>query len=139
VDVRARAAPAPPAIPLADAVRLDVGAEPPQPLLFRRGPSTGNRLQPAADFRFSRTERVRLEVPLPPGASPGAGRLLDRAGQPLPIPVTVGERTDTATGQRWLTADLVLAPLAAGDYVVEFSLKHADREERTLTGLRVAR
>ena len=37
----------------------------------------------------------------------------------LPVPVTVGERTDEATGQRWITADVTLAPLAPSDYLVE--------------------
>ena len=51
----------------------------------------------------------------------GTARLLDKAGEPLTVPVTTGERTDAQTGERWLTADLNLAALGAGDYVVEFT------------------
>jgi hypothetical protein len=125
-------------IPLADAARVEVGAPTAQPLLYRRGPSTGNRVQPAADFRFSRTERLRLEIPLPTGASPGEGRLLDRNAQPLQVPVQVSQRTDEE-GQRWLTADATLAPLGAGDYLVEVAYADGGMEHQVLTAIRVTR
>ena len=66
IDVRGRlTSPIPAATPFAETIRLDVspGALP-QSLLFRRGPATGNRLQPAADFQFSRSERAHLELPM---------------------------------------------------------------------------
>lgn len=125
-------------LPLADTARIDLNAPAAHPLLYRRGPSTGNRVQPAADFRFSRTERLRLELPLTPGATPGAGRLLDRNAQPLQVPVAVADRTDE-DGQRWLTADATLAPLAAGDYVIEVAFTDGDTERQVLTAIRVTR
>lgn len=118
---------------------VPIGPRTAAPLLFRRGPSTGNRPQPVATFQFSRSDRVRIELPILGTDKPGAARLLDRAGQPLAIPVTAGERTDETTGQRWLTADLTLAPLASGDYVVELAYAAADGEQRILTPLRVVR
>ena len=127
------------AIPLSDMIRLDAGSAGLQPLLFRRGVTTGNRLVPAADLRFSRTERLRLELPVEADVKPGAGRLLDRAGQPLQLPVTVGERTDDATGQRWITADVVLAPLAGGDYAVEVELTGPTKSQRVISAIRVVR
>ena len=96
-----------------DSVTAELSPGLPRPLLFRRGPSTGNRPQPAASFLFSRTERVRLEIPIAAAWTPGMARLLGKTGQPLAIPVTTGERTDDR-GQRWLTADVTLAPLAPG-------------------------
>ena len=108
-------------------------------MLFRRGLSTGNRLLPAASFQFSRTERVRLEFPVGADRKPGAGRLLDRAGEPLAIPVTIGERTDQQTGQRWLTADITLAPLSAGDYAVEVSHETGGVHQKVITAIRVTR
>jgi VWFA-related protein len=123
-------------LPLSDSIRLETAAKG-EPLLFRRGTSTGNRVVPAADFRFSRTERVRLEIPVE-DAKPGAGRVLDRAGQPLQVPVTTGERVDATSGQRWVTADVNLAALAPGDYVIEVAVQGAS-EERTLVGIRVTR
>jgi len=108
-----------------------------QPLLFRRGPTTGNRLQPAASARFTRTERVHLEVPANAGETISAARLVDRTGKPFAIPLTRGERTDDATGQRWLTADVVLAPLAMGDYAIEIGLTTAGGERRSVAAFRI--
>ena len=140
IDVRGRlTSPDPSVTPFAETIRLDVSGTSPQPLLFRRGPSTGNRLQPAADFQFSRTERARVEVPLRSDMKPGQGRLLDRKGQELQVPVTIGERTDTAGGQRWLTADVTLAALGAGEYVIEVSALGVGAERKTLTAIRVTR
>jgi VWFA-related protein len=138
VDVSARLSADAAAAPLADSVRLDLAGGLPQPLLFRRGLTTGNRVQPAADFRFSRTERLRLELPVPSGTAATAGRMLDRNGQPLQVPVQVGERTD-ADGQRWLTGDATLAPLAPGDYLIEITYTGSGSEGRVLTAIRVTR
>jgi VWFA-related protein len=110
-----------------------------QPMLFRRGPITGNRLVPAASFLFSRTERARFEFAVAADAKPGAARLLDRTGKPLAIPVTVNERTDEKTGQHWVGADLTLSALAAGDYAVELTVSNAAATDRLLAALRVGR
>ena len=110
-----------------------------RPLLFRRGPSTGNRPQAAASYLFSRTERIHLEIPIGPGWTPAAARLLDKTGQPLAVPVTTGERTDAEGGQRWLVADLTLAPLAPGDYAIELSAQGPQGEQRNVTAIRVVR
>jgi VWFA-related protein len=141
IDVRARLAPVEGTpLPLADGVRLTSDTAV-RPLYFRRGPTTGNRWLPAADLRFSRTERVRIEIPVgAPDVKPGAGRTLDRTGQPLQVPVLVAERTDPASGQRWITAEVTLAAFAAGDYAVEVALEGAAAgSERVITGVRVVR
>lgn len=138
IDLRVRLAAAGSADPpLTDSIRVNTDASAAQPLLFRRGPSTGNRVQPAADYTFSRTERLRLELPVAADAAPGAGRFLDRNGQPLQIPVQLGQKD--ADGQRWLTADAVLSPLGAGDYVVEMKYTAAGAEHTVLTAIRVTR
>ena len=121
-----------------DSITAELSPGLPRPLLFRRGPSTGNRPQPAASFLFSRTERVRLEIPIAAAWTPGAARLLGKTGQPLAIPVTTGERTDDHS-QRWLTADVTLAPLAPGDYAIELSATTPDGEQRVVTAIRVVR
>ena len=140
VTVRARLAGTDPtAARLADSVHVPLSAGTSQPLLFRRGPTTGNRQQPAATFLFSRTERLRIEIPAVGDAKPGTARLLDRAAQPLPIPLTVGERTDAESGRRWFTVDATLAPLGAGDYVIEVTWTTAGQEQKTVTAIRVAR
>jgi VWFA-related protein len=122
-----------------DILRLDLASSVGQPMLFRRGLSTGNRLLPAASFQFSRTERVRLEFPAVNDSKTAAGRLLDKAGEPLAIPVTVGERTDAQTGQRWITAEITLAPLAAGDYAVELTRGDAAAQQKIVTAIRVTK
>jgi len=137
LDIRARMTPAAGGTPLMDAAKLDLDTALQQPLLFRRGLSTGNRLQPAAGFQFSRTDRLHLELPIST-ATPGTGRFLDRNAQPLQIPVQVGEKTDPE-GQRWLTADATLSALGAGDYVLEITLTAEGTERRVLTGIRVTR
>ena len=138
VDIRARVSGLG-VIPLTDNVRIEAAAAP-RALLFRRGPSTGNRVQPAGDPQFSRTERVRLDVPVGAAATPGEGRVLDRAGNPLAVPVVIGERTDEESGQRWITAELTLAPLTLGDYAVEIGFKPEGKDEiRVVTGIRVTR
>jgi VWFA-related protein len=141
VDVRARATHPDPAVtPFTERVRVDLGpAAPPGALLFRRGPATGNRFQPAADFQFARSERVRVDAPLPPDAKAGAGRVLDRAAQELKVPVDVSERTDKDGGQRWLSADIALAALGAGEYVIELTASTAGGEQKILTAIRVTR
>jgi VWFA-related protein len=138
-DVRARLTGADPeAARLADSIHVPLTAGSRQPLLYRRGPATGNRVLPAATFLFSRTERLRVEIPAPADAKPGSGRLLDRAGQPLSVPVVTGEKTDDA-GRRWIVADVTLAPLGAGDYVIELSFTAGGRENKTVTAIRVGR
>jgi VWFA-related protein len=115
---------------LLDDLYLDEAGQ--QTLLFRRGPSTGNRVLPAANAVFSRAERVRVDVP---SAGATTARVLDRGGTALPIPVTVGERVDEQTGLRWATAELSLAPLAPADYAIEVT-----QGSRTLlTAIRVVR
>jgi hypothetical protein len=133
--VRARIADAGAGAPVSDGLRASITPRSARPLLFRRGPSTANRLVPTANPSFTRNERVRLELPAAPDVKPGTARLLDKAGTPLTVPVSVSERTDI-TGQRWIVGDLVLAPLAAGDYVIELAPQGLDR---SLTAIRVMR
>ena len=66
-------------------------------------------------------------------------RLLDRTGQPMQVPVTVGERMDEPTGQRWITADLVLAALSGGDYAIEIEVIGDDKSQRIVSAIRVVR
>jgi hypothetical protein len=108
-----------------------------EPALFHRGPSTGNQLQPAAARIFPRSDRVHVELEATPDSPTWIGALLDRTGTKTAVPVTVGERTDNGSGQRWLTADVTLAPLGAGDYVIELSSTAGAEQRRTLVAIRV--
>jgi VWFA-related protein len=141
-DVRARFVPAGPAgtLPYSYSTTVSAPSGLPEPVIFRRGLSTANRQQPAANLVFARSDRVHCEVLIAAGDKPGAGRLLDKAGQASPIPVAISERTDAASGERWMVADLALAALGAGDYVVELSASSAaGGQKKVMTAIRVAR
>ena len=100
-------------------------------MFIRRGPATGNRDVPTADLRFRRNEQLRVELPSTYEPA-GNARLLDRAGKPIAVPVPAAVRSD-ADGSRWQTAQLSLAPLAAGDYMIEVS----EGTTRTLVAFRI--
>jgi phosphopantothenate synthetase len=92
---------------------------------------------PTADSRFRRTERIRLEVPRSMAEGQASARLLTREGKPLNIAIALSERTDADSGQRMLVADVVLAPLAQGDYAVEISIEQGDRRESATYAFRL--
>jgi VWFA-related protein len=104
-----------------DTVPMTIAAAPATTgaMYIRRGPTTGNRETPTADLRFRRSERLRIDV-LTSTADAVVGRLLDRNGGALGVPVTSAVRNDP-DGSRWQSAELALAPLAPGDYLVELT------------------
>jgi len=108
-----------------------------EPLIFHRGPSTGNQVQPAAGRVFPRSERIRMEMEAVAGDPVWTGVILDRNGNKTIVPVVVGERTDATSGQRWFTADITLAPLGAADYVVELTATAGSQQKKTLVAIRV--
>jgi len=132
-DVRVRARGSDPdAAAINEVVHVTI-PEPPQPSgarYVRRGPATANREQPAADLRFRRTDTLRIEWPVSSDVAATA-RLLDRTGKPIAVPVEVGAVDDQAL--RWETAQLGLAALAPGDYIIEM----ISGTERRLAGFRV--
>ena len=92
---------------------------------------------PAVEPLFRRTERLRLEWPATATVADRSARLLDKLGQPTPIVPAVTERP-LAAGVA-LTVDLSLAPLSAGDYVIELTAKAADDMVRKYFAFRVVR
>ena len=56
------------------------------------------------------------------GAVTATGRVLTREGQPLQLQVTTSERVDEPSAARFVVADVTLAPLAQGDFVLEVSV-----------------
>jgi hypothetical protein len=108
-----------------------------EPVVLHRGPATGNQVQPATARVFPRSERIRLEMEAEAGAPVWTGALLDRNGTKTVVPVATGERTDAATGQRWFTADITLAPLGPGDYVIELTTAKGAEQQKSLVAIRV--
>ena len=56
----------------------------------------------------------------------------------MQLPVTIAERTDDS-GQRWLTAEVTLAPLAPGDYIIEMSGTSKGMAQTILAAIRVVK
>jgi hypothetical protein len=103
--------------------------------LMRRGPFSGPSFVATVDARFRRQERARLEVPVARSINAVGGRLLDRTGQPIAVPVNLAERQDGAT--LWLAADVSLAALAPGDYLIELTLQSGATRRKVLKALRI--
>ena len=106
-------------------------------LASRRGPSTGLAYVGTADPRFRRTERLRVEVPLIGDGFTPTGRLLTREGQAMALIVSFTTRTDTARNEKFGVADVTLAPLAAGEYVLELALVKNGKTDIVSYGFRI--
>ena len=116
-----------------DTTTVSLDALPPgwgAPRLSRRGPSTGVAWVPTADPRFRRQERLRVSIGVAADAGAVTGTLLDRQGRPINVPVTIDR-----AGPAALVAELALAPLAAGDYLL--ALGTGGDARRVLVPLRV--
>ena len=129
----ARAAGASPPVSVPDGVesmvsRVEVTA-------LRRGPGTGSNYVRAADAGFRRTERLRIEVALPAGASAAAGRVLTSQRQATPLIVTTS--TQVMNGQTVTIAEVALAPLAIGVYVLELAYELNGQKQHTTYSFRI--
>ena len=102
---------------------------------LRRGPSTGLQYVRADQPRFRRTERLRIEVAMPAGAANAAGRVLTM--QELATPLVVTYSTAETNGQTIGIADVILAPLAVGDYVLELTFEVNGQKERAAYEFRI--
>jgi VWFA-related protein len=136
--VRTRVKPSADGLPVSDTIRLATspdGDGPGVPVLLRRGPTTGIRYVATADKQFRRTDRVRVELPSSEGVTATSAEVLDRSGRAMNIPVTTAVRNDGAL--TWATAEVTLAPLAAGDYALRLKTERAGKSNEIVTGFRV--
>jgi len=121
--------------------RVDVAARPPailgEPLVYRAAPAPVSPIKPVADYQFWRTERVFIEWPAAGALDRREGRLLSKDGRALAVPVALAERS--TNGQLMLTANVNLAPLAVGDYVLEVVAAVGADEVRRYVPIRVLR
>jgi hypothetical protein len=99
---------------------------------YRAASLASSAWRPVAVFQFRRTERLRLEFPILKPLDGQSARLLDRKGQPLQVPVTVSAAGPT------LVAEVNLAPLSIGDYLVEVTAAAGDVSDKRFTGIHVA-
>ena len=105
------------------------------PLIFRLVTPTSSR--PAGSVHFRRTERIRVQWPVSTALAEREARLLGRDGVPLGLPVTLTDHEDR--GVRFAVADLNLAPLTAGEYVIEVTGKGAGQSGAAALAIRVGR
>ena len=119
--------------------QLDIGAPRGalvgQVLLYRATPSGQSPLRPVGDLQYRRTERVHLEWPILRALDRREARLLSKDSKPLPVPITVTERPNG--DQAVVAADLNLAPLAPGDYVIELTVASGTQVETWFVAIRV--
>lgn len=139
--VRLRLTPAGGTVPLQTTIDVTVPGPTayvsPTGAALRRGPSTGLSYQPTADTRYRRTERLRVEVPRVTTSGVVSARLLGRDGQPLAMTVALSERVDAERQLRFVVADIALAPLAQGEYVLEIVVTDGDVRDTAHYGFRV--
>jgi VWFA-related protein len=90
-------------------------------VLWKRGPSTAREYVASEDPRLRRTERLRLEHATDMQETATA-QMLDAFGRPMAVPVQVTERRDASGNYRWIVADVMLAPLAPGEYSIELTV-----------------
>jgi VWFA-related protein len=133
--VRTRISPQLEGMPLTDTVRVPSAEPGGHPLLLRRGPTTGLNYRPTATPLFHRTERLRLDLPVAPGAEPPTAEVLDRIGKPIAVPVRTVVREEN--GMTWASAEVTLAPLAPGDYLIRLATKVGDKAYSVLTSFRM--
>lgn len=140
LTARVRVAPAGGGLPFQEVVRATVPETWPlagAPRLSRRSPVTGGRFVPTADLRFRRSDRLQVEVPLLSGAVPSGARLLDAKGTPIPVPLSPTLAAPDPAGVAWAIVETALAPLAAGDYVVEITVRRNEATDTALVAFRV--
>ncbi len=106
-----------------------------QPMVFRRGPFTGLAWVPAGDLRFRRQEHVKVETAVVGAAASATIRLLDRTGSALPLPVASSEHDEG--GCRIVSGEVTLAPLSAGDYLLETTVTSGATTCRALAAFRI--
>ncbi len=83
---------------------------------------------------FRRGERLHVEWPITQAVENRAARVVGRDGTPLGVQVSLTERAGTPTV---LIADVMLGPLAAGDYALELTITAQSAPRRTLLAFRV--
>jgi VWFA-related protein len=107
------------------------------PLLSRGSTAATSPLRAVADFQYRRTERAHVEWPILVPLDRREARLLGRNGQPLAVPVNLTERQ--TNGRNMLAADVTLAPLTEGDYVIDVTAGSGADVEQRRVAIRVIR
>lgn len=105
------------------------------PLVYRL--ATPTSVRPAGSMEFRRTERIQVRWPVTAALSDGDARILGRDGVPLGLAVRLRELEEA--GARFLVADLNLAPLTAGEYIIEVTTAADGQPVSAQLAIRVGR
>lgn len=105
------------------------------PMLYRLATPTNPR--PAASIEFRRTERIQIRWPVVGAIDSREARILGRDGVPLELAVSM--RDFEEGGIRFIVADLNLAPLTAGEYIIDARASGAGRSDSVQLAIRVGR
>ena len=103
--------------------------------MYRALPAPASPVTAAANQPYRRTERVHLQWAVIGAIERREGRLIGKNGLPLPVPVRLTDRE--VNGRPGLAADVNLAPLSAGEYVIEITVGRGDVTEKKLIAIRV--
>jgi hypothetical protein len=125
-------------LPLTDSVRFTVAKDlsPVGTAMFgRRNMTTGRAYLRTSDLRFTRTDWLRVTLPVSEVPASVTGELLDQRGQTMAIPVTA--RVDKGATGDVAVAELSLAPLAAGEYAVRVVIEIGGEKHERLAAFRV--
>lgn len=106
------------------------------PSVFRATPSPRSPIVPVTAPAFRRSERLHVEWPVTQAYDSHRVRVVGRDGKGLEVPVSLTERVEGEA--RILVADVVLGPLAAGDFAVELTVVSGETERRMFLAFRVA-
>jgi VWFA-related protein len=105
------------------------------PLIFRM--TTPSSPRPAGSVQFRRTERIQVRWPVNGSIDGREARVLGRDGVPLELAPTLSDREEG--GIRFVVADLNLAPLTAGEYLIELKATAAGNADSAHLAIRVGR
>ena len=105
------------------------------PMIYRLATPTNPR--PAASVEFRRTERIQVRWPVIGTIESRDARVLGRDGVPLELAINVRDLDEEGT--RFILADLNLAPLTAGEYIIEARASGGGRSSAVHLAIRVGR
>lgn len=104
------------------------------PAVFRATPSPRSPIVPAGVPAFRRSERLRVEWPVTGTIDTRDIRVVGRDGRPVTVTVTPADRRDDGPV---LVVDVVLGPLAPGDYAVEVAVAGQGETRRVYLPFRI--
>ena len=102
---------------------------------FFRATSARAPFAPTLQPRFRRTERLRVVLPVGAAVEAVSAQLLDRRGQPMPVPLAFSIGHDGPV--RAAIGEVPLSPLSVGDYLVQCDASAGSERARRFVAFRI--